>query len=85
MITMTWIQTRIVFFAFIIHTVWCCSSKTDVEVSNPHQLVPNGHPQRMLGWEQMLLMFEDPLVSSHHVIDTIIVITRSLKQVHIYY
>jgi len=54
-----WIQ-NIAFFALAIQSVICCYTREDVMVDNPRELVPEGHPTRMLGWEQMLLMFEDP-------------------------
>ena len=43
----------------MITSVTCCYKKVEVEVENPHEIAPKGHPISMLGWEQMLLMFRD--------------------------
>ena len=51
-----------VLWFFTIQSVYCCYKREDIYETNPLNLVPGEHPARMLGWEQMMLMFEGPNV-----------------------
>ena len=58
-----WVQNSIVIFVLAIQLVSCCYIRHNITVDDPKDLVPKDHPTKMLGWEQMLFMFEDPKVS----------------------
>ena len=47
-----------VLMLFVTHDVHCCYSREDIYETDPRKLVPKNEPPRMLGWEQMVLMFE---------------------------
>ena len=46
-----------ILFALKLHITLGCYTKEDKYVQAPAELVPDSHPSRMLGWEQMVLMF----------------------------
>ena len=43
----------------LIQAALCCYKREDIFVNDPRELVPEGLPNRMLGWEQMILMFSN--------------------------
>ena len=47
----------LVFLLLLIQISLCCYKKQYTFVNDPTELVPEGLPTRMLGWEQMILMF----------------------------
>ena len=51
-----WLKLLSLLFCGIKMTL-CCSKRLDYDVDDPKELVPEGLPTRMLGWEQMILMF----------------------------
>jgi hypothetical protein len=56
-----WMQPFLLML-FAMHYVHCCYSREDVTEADPNKLSPPNEPPRMLGWEQMILMFEGPTV-----------------------
>ena len=46
-----------ILFVFKTYTALGCYTKEDKYVKARSELVPDSHPSRMLGWEQMVLMF----------------------------
>ena len=46
-----------VLIVWMIRITFGCYSKEETSFANPELLVPTDHPTRMLGWEQMVLMF----------------------------
>ena len=46
-----------ILFVFKTYIALGCYTKEEKYVNDPAELVPDSHPSRMLGWEQMVLMF----------------------------
>ena len=46
-----------ILFVFKTYTALGCYTKEEKYVKARSELVPDSHPSRMLGWEQMVLMF----------------------------
>ena len=56
-----WMQA-LALMVFAMHFTHCCHTRDIIYQPDPETLAPNQDPPRMLGWEQMILMFQGPRV-----------------------